>query len=312
MLQETVLEIRETFAAFGRHNGQWAAAAIAYFTLFAVAPLFIVVVEIAGAVLGRHQQVLEMLYGYLARSARPEAANDIRTIVQATFSHQRSGFVGQIVGWVLFVLGAIGLFSAFQFALNTIWEVAPKENGLMEAIRTRLVSFGLVVVVALLLLVSLLVNSFLGTAAQALVHVSPFLPTLAKWVDYVLSVAVIAALFAVIYEYLPDARVEWRNVWPGAIVSALLFVVGQALLSWYLAYTGMASTFGVLGGIVAFLIWANYSAQIVLLGAEFTRVYAQRHGGVTREPSSDGEPRTGSLRGRVQSTQSKPGYRAPR
>lgn len=312
MLQETVSEIRETFAAFGRHNGQWAAAAMAYFTLFAVAPLFIIVVEIAGAVLGQHQQVLDMLYGYLAHSARPEAANDIRTIVQATFSHHRSGLLGQVVGWVLFVLGAVGLFSAFQHALNTIWEVAPPKNGLVEAIRSRAVSFAVVVVVALLLLVSLLVNSFLGTAAQALVHVSPFLPTLAKWVDYVLSVAVIAALFAVMYEYLPDVVVEWRNVWPGAIVSAVLFVVGQALLSWYFAYTGMASTFGVLGGIVAFLIWANYSAQIVLLGAEYTRVYAQRHGKVTPAPSSADVPRTGSLRGHLQSTQSRPEYRAPR
>lgn len=312
MLQETVLEIRETFASFGRHNDQWAAAAMAYFTLFAVAPLFIVVVEIVGAVLGRHQQVLDMLYGYLAHSARPEAANDIRTIVQATFSQQRSGLVGQIVGWVLFVLGALGLFSAFQHALNTIWEVTPPKNGLMQAIRSRVVSFALVVVVAVLLLVSLLVNSFLGTAAQALVHVSPVLPTLARWVDYVLSVAVIAALFAVMYEYLPDVHVEWRNVWPGALVSAVLFVVGQALLSWYFAYTGMASTFGVLGGIVAFLIWANYSAQIVLLGAEFTRVYAQRHGKVTPAPSSAGAQQTGSLRGHVQSTQSRSVYRAPR
>jgi membrane protein len=312
MLHETVLEVRETFAAFGRHNGQWAAAAIAYFTLFAVAPLFIVVVEIVGAVLGQHQQVLDTLYGYLAHSARPEAANDIRTIVQATLSHQRSGFVGQIVGWALFVLGAIGLFSAFQHALNTIWEVTPKKNGLVEAIRSRAVSFALVVVVALLLLVSLLVNSFLGAAALALAHVSPVLPTLAKWVDYVVSVAVVAALFAVIYEYLPDVHVEWRNVWPGAIVSAVLFVVGQALLSWYFAYTGMASTFGVLGGIVAFLIWANYSGQIVLLGAEFTRVYAQRHGSVTPAQSYAGVSRTGSLRGHVQSTQSRPEYRAPR
>lgn len=312
MLEETVSEIRETFAAFGRHNGQWAAAAMAYFTLFAVAPLFIVVVEIAGAVLGRHQQVLDTLYGYLARSARPEAANDVRAIVQATLSHQRSGLLGQIVGWVLFVLGGVGLFSAFQHALDTIWEVTPRKNGLLEALRSRAVSFGAVVVVALLLLVSLLVNSFLGTVAQALVHVSPLLPAAAKWVDYLISVAVIAALFAVTYEYLPDVRVEWRNVWRGAIVSAVLFVVGQALLSWYFAYTGMASTFGVLGGIVAFLVWANYSAQIVLLGAEYTRVYAQRHGYVTPAPSSVGAPRTGSLRGHVQSTQSRPEYRAPR
>lgn len=312
MLREAYSEIRETLTEFGRHNGQWAAAAIAYFTLFAVAPLFIVVVEIVGAVLGQHRQALDMLYGYLAHSARPEAANDVRTIVAATFARQHSGTVGQIVGWVLFVLGAIGLFSAFQYALNTIWEVPPKKNGLLAAIQSRVVSFGIVVVVALLLLISLLINSFLTGAEQALSHVASFLPVLARWADYVLSVAIIAALFAVVYEYLPDVRIEWRHVWPGAFVSAVLFVIGQALLSWYLGYTGMASTFGVLGGIVAFLVWANYSAQIVLLGAEFTHVYARRHGGIRPAPASAGGSRTGSLPGRSQSTQSTREYRAPR
>ncbi|HEY1977574.1 MAG TPA: YihY/virulence factor BrkB family protein [Candidatus Baltobacteraceae bacterium] len=312
MLHEAYSDIRETLADFGRHNGQWAAAAMAYFTLFAVAPLFIIVVEIAGAVLGRHQQVLDALYGYLARSARPEAANDIRSIVQATFARQHSGPFAQIVGWVLFVLGAVGLFSAFQHALNTIWEVPLKKNGLAAAIASRAVSFGIVVVVALLLLLSLLVNSFLGGAEQALAQIAPFLPAVAKLGDYVLSIAVIAALFAVMYEYLPDVKIEWRHVWPGAVVSAVLFVVGQALLSWYLGYTGMASTFGVLGGIVAFLIWANYSAQIVLLGAEFTHVYARRHGAIRPAPASAGVSRIGSLPGRSQSTQSTPEYRAPR
>jgi len=312
MMHETVSEIRETFTEFGRHNGQWAAAAMAYFTLFAIAPLFIVVVEIAGAVLGQHQQALNMLYGYLAHSARPEAANDIRAIVQATFARQHSGLIAQIIGWALFVLGAVGLFTAFQHALNTVWEVEPKHNGFMAAIQSRLVSFAVVVVVAFLLLISLLLNSFLGGAEQALAHVSPVLPTLAKWVDYLLSVAVIAALFAVVYKYLPDVHIDWRQVWPGAAVSEVLLVVGQALLSWYLAYTAMASTFGVLGGIVAFLIWANYSAQIVLIGAEFTRVYARRHGGVRPAQPSAGESRTGSLRGHVRSTQSTPEYRARR
>ena len=312
MMHEIFSEIRETVSEFARHNGQWAAAAIAYFTLFAVAPLFIVVVEIVGAVLGRHQQVLDALYGYLAHSARPEAANDIRTIVEATFARQHSGPVAQIVGWALFLLGAIGLFGAFQHALNTIWDVPPKKNGWMHAVQSRLASFAIVVVVALLLLVSLLANSFLGGAQQALARVAPFLPTLARWADYLLSIAVIASLFAVVYEYLPDVRIEWRHVLPGAIVSAVLFVIGQALLSWYLGYTGVASTFGVLGGIVAFLIWANYSAQIVLLGAEFTRVYARRHGGVRPAPSSAGVSRTGSLRGHLQSTQSTSEFRAPR
>ena len=183
---------------------------------------------------------------------------------------------------------------------------------MIAAIANRAAAFAVVVVVALLLSISLMVNSFLGTAAHALAHVSPLLPVLAKWADYLISVAVIAALFAVVYEYLPDVRIQWRHVWPGAVVTSVLFVIGQALLSWYLAYTGMASTLGALGGIVALLIWANYSAQIVLVGAEFTRVYARRHGGVTPAQPSAGVSRTGSLPGRSQSRQSTPAYRVPR
>jgi len=304
--------IRETFSEFARHKDQWAAAAIAYFALFAIAPLFIVLVEIVGAVLGQHRQVLDTLYGYLARAAKPQTAEDVRAIVQTTLARQHSGPIGQIVSWILFVLGSVGLFSAFAQALDNVWEVAPKSSGLIQVVRSRLVAFGIVLVVALLLLVSLLVNSFLGPAEQALGHAAPFLPGIAKWLDYLVSIAVVAVLFAAIYEYLPDARIAWRDVWPGAIVSAVLFVAGQALLSWYLGYTGFASALGVIGGVVAFLIWANYSAQIVLLGAEFTRLYARRRGGVTPAPPSAGVSRTGSLPDRLQSTQSRPAYRAPR
>jgi membrane protein len=308
--QEAVPLVRETFSEFQRHNSQWLAAAIAYFTLFSIAPLVIVIVEIAGFALGQHQQALNMLYGYLGHTARAQAADVIRSIVQSTFSHTNGGTFTQIIGWVFFILGAIGLFSAFQQALNTVWDVPQKKTGLIEMVRMRLVSFGIVLVVAILLLVSLFINSAVMTAEQALAHLAPFAPGLAKGIDYVVSAAIIAGLFAVIFEYLPDRRIAWRDVWPGAIASAVLFVIGQALLSWYLGYAGLSSSFGIFGGIVAFLLWANYSAQIVLFGAEFTHVYARRRGNVTR--SSVGEVRTGSPQDRSQSRQSMPGTSAPR
>jgi len=276
-MSEIVSLGKETFAEFGRHKAQWLAAAIAYYTMFAVAPLIIVVVELLGFVLGQHHDTLNMLYGYLQQTAGSQAASGIQGIVAATFAQQHKGLL-QIVSWAVFVLAAIGLFSAIQQALNTIWDVEPEQRGIFAMLWNRLLSFGVVLVVALLLLVLLLVTSALTVASQALAQTAPFLPSVVQVLDFILSVVVITGLLALIFEYLPDRRVEWQDVWTGAAVSAVLFVIGQFLLSWYLGRAGISSTYGAFGGLVVFLVWVNYSAQIVLFGAEFTHVYARRRG----------------------------------
>ena len=270
--------VKETFSEFQRHKSQWLAAAIAYFTLFAVAPLIIVIVEIAGLFLGHHQVVLNRLYGYISTTAGPSAARGIAMVVTTTFSHQKAGAISQVIGWAVFVVAAVGLFSALQQALNTVWDVEPKSRTLMENVKQRVSSFGIVLAIAFLLLVSLGINSCLTIAAGALVHVFPGFPTVAKVVDFVLSLAMVTVLFALLFEFLPECRVAWRDVWAGAAASAFLFVVGQFLLGWYLGRAGVSSGYGMFGGLVIFLIWVNYSAQIMLLGAEFTHVYARRVG----------------------------------
>ena len=269
---------KETWSGFQRHKAQWLAAAIAYFTAFAIAPLIIVVVEIAGFVMGQHHGTLNTLHDYLQQSAGKSAADGIQSIVSATFNQRRSGTLMQIVGWVVFVFAAIGLFASLQEALNTIWDVEPEKKGLMEMLRSRASSFGIVLVVVLLLLISLGVNSVLTIAAAAMQHVFPFFPTLMKIVDFIVSWAVITALFALLFEYLPECRIEWGDVWVGAGVTSLLFVIGQFLLGWYLGRAGISSGYGAFGGLIVFLLWVNYSAQIMLFGAEFTHVYARRHG----------------------------------
>ena len=269
---------KEAFADFQRHKAQWLAAAIAYFTIFAVAPLIIVIVEIAGFMLGQHHQTLNMLYGYLQQSAGKSAASGIQSIVADTFNQRRSGTFMQIVGWIVFIVAAIGLFSAIQEALNTIWDVTPEKRNWRDMIKERALSFGVVLVIVFLLLVFLAINSALTVATQGLQHVSWFFPTLMKIVDFVVSWAVITALFALLFEYLPECRIEWRDVWVGAGATSLLFVIGQFLLGWYLGRAGISSGYGAFGGLVVFLIWVNYSAQIVLFGAEFTHAYARRHG----------------------------------
>lgn len=269
---------RETFSDFQRHKAQWLAAAISYFTMFAIAPLIIVVVEIAGLFLGRHQAILNQLYGYMSSTAGPSAAHGIQAIVMTTFSQRKAGLFAQIVGWTVFVVAAVGLFSSLREALNTVWDVEPKKLTLLETVKQRLLSFGTVIAIAFVLLVSLGLNSLLTVASAALQHVFPGLPLLLKIADFAVSLALVTAVFALMYEFLPECRVRWRDVWVGAVFSALLFVIGQFLLGWYLGRAGIASGYGSFGGIVVFLIWVNYSAQIMLFGAEFTHVYARRHG----------------------------------
>jgi membrane protein len=276
--------VKETFSEFQRHKVQWLAAAIAYFTIFAVAPLIIVVVEIVGLFLGQHQKTLDSLYGYMSSSAGASAAHGVQAIVTATFSERKAGFVAQLFGWAVFVVGAVGLFSALQEAFNTIWDVKPEKKTLLETIKRRALSFGMVLGIAFLLLVSLGVNAVLTIASHAMADVIPESPFIAKLLDFGVSVPMVTALFALLFEYLPEQRIAWRDVWLGATVSALLFVVGQSLLGWYLGRSGVSSGYGAFGGLIAFLIWTFYSAQIMLFGAEFTHVYARRFGSLRVTP----------------------------
>ncbi len=273
---------KETFADFQSHKGPWLAAAIAYFTMFAIAPLVIVIVEISGFVLGHHRAVLDELYGYLSSTAGPSAAHGIESIVSATFSQRKAGVIAQIVGWSVFVLAAIGLFSSLQEALNTVWGVEAEKRSLLETVKGRLLSFGMVLCIAFVLLVSLGLNAAMTVASAAMTHVLPLFPTLMKGADFLVSLVLITAVFALLFEYLPERRIAWRDVWLGAAVSALLFVVGQFLLGWYLGRAGITSSYGSFGGIIVFLLWTYYSAQILLLGAEFTHVYARRFGSLRK------------------------------
>lgn len=243
-----------------------------------MAPLIIVIVEIAGFILGQHQAVLQQLYSYLASTAGPAAVDGIRGIVTATLSQRRAGAISQMIGWAIFVAAAIGLFSSLQDALNTVWDVQPPKRSILVIVRERLLSFGTVLTIAFLLLVSLGLNSLLTIAGHALADVTPALPTLLKVLEFIVSLVLIAALFAMMFKFLPECEVRWGDVWIGAAVSALLFLIGQFLLGWYLGRAAISSGYGAFGGIVVFLIWVNYSAQIMLFGAEFTHVYARRRG----------------------------------
>jgi membrane protein len=197
----------------------------------------------------------------------------------------------QIIGWSVFVVAAVGLFSALQEALNTVWDITPRKRTLPEIVKARLFSFGLVLGIAFLLLVSLGINAALTVAGTAMMHVLPGFPSIIKALDFAVSFGLVAALFALMFEFLPERRIAWRDVWYGAVVAAFLFVVGQFLLGWYLGRAGVSSGYGSFGSLVVFLIWIFYSAQIMLFGAEFTHVYARRFGSL--RIANQGQVRSG-------------------
>lgn len=286
--QEIVPAAKQSWADFQRHNSQWLAAALAYFVAFAIAPLIIVLVEIAGLVIQDHQRVLNLIFGYLQRDAGA-GAGAVKQIVAATFNEPRKGIVAEIIGWIVFIVAAVGLFGAVQFALNTIWDVTPQKMTFKQAVRQRASSFGVMLGIALLLLVSMEVNALLTMMSAYFTHIFPGFATLMKIADFAVSFGVLWVAFAALYEYLPECRIEWRDVWMGAAVTSFLFVVGQFLLGWYLGRAGISSGYGAFGSLVVFLIWVNYSAQIVLFGAEVTQVFARRYGSKAGSKTTRGE-----------------------
>jgi membrane protein len=274
---EWIALLRTTWSDFQRHNAQWLAAALAYFAAFAVAPLIVVLVEIAGFIIHNHQHVLDVIFNYMQRDLGT-GSQAIRQIVSATFNQSHGSLWAQVIGWTIFVFAAAGLFGSLRFALNTAWDVADRRLSLWQNVLQRGAGFAMMLVVALLLLASVFANAALTAASSYLASLHGGLATLVKVADFAMTLALVWLLFALLFRYLPNCRIAWGDVWLGAGITALLFTVGQFLLGWYLGRASVTSVYGAFGSLVAFLLWANYTAQIFLFGAEFTHVYAQHHG----------------------------------
>ncbi|GAC1312113.1 MAG: hypothetical protein NVSMB21_22340 [Vulcanimicrobiaceae bacterium] len=273
--------LKATFRAFGEDKAQRLAAAIAYSTIFSIAPLFIVVVAIVGGILnvgghGGHTRTLNALYGAIRHSAGPGAADTVRSLISASFNKPKQGIIAQILGWIFFVLGASGLFAALQDALNAIWHVEGTKGGIKQVLRDRLASFGMILVVGVLLLVTFLANATLSFVSAHFLAAIPFAasPLVLATIDQVLNIAIVTVIFALIYKVLPDVHIAWNDVWIGAAATSVLFTIGETLIGLYIARGGVASAYGAAGSLLVALIWIYYSALILLLGAEFTKVRA--------------------------------------
>jgi membrane protein len=254
-------------------------ASLAYYTLFAVGPILIIAVAIAGTVYGP-DAVRGQIVGEISGLIGQQGAEAVQSILQS--AHQnRTGSLAVVIGTITLILGGSGAFLELQHALNTIFRVKtdPKKSGLERLVLSRLRSFGVVVSIGFLLLVSLLVSAALTALSSRIQRTPVGGPVVLQAINMVVSLAVMTLLFGLIYRLLPDVRLAWRDVWTGAFVTSLLFSIGKFLIGLYLGHSGVATSYGAAGSIVVLLVWVYYSAQVILLGAEFTRVTALSQGG---------------------------------
>ena len=257
------------------HKDSRMGAALSYYSVFSIGPLILIAVAIAGLVLGREAvqgQVTASLQGLLGENG----ANAINGMLQSA-DKPAQGIVATTVGGVTLLFAAIGVVVQLKDAFNTVWEVPPsKGGGIWSFIRTYILSLAGVMAVGFLLLVSMLLTTALAAFGK---YFGTFLPeVLIQVVGFAVSFAVIALLFALMFKWLPDAPVRWSDVWLGAILTAVLFEVGKFLIGLYIGKQGLESTYGAASSLVVVLIWVYYSAQLVLLGAEFTNVRAKQRG----------------------------------
>jgi membrane protein len=262
------------------------AAALAYYTVFSIAPLLLISLGVAGFVFGAdaaRREISAQLEGLLG-----PAAAEILEMSVASARREGSGLLASAIGLAVLFYGAGGVFAALQDALNTIWEVRPKPDlGWAYTLRIRVFSFAMVLAMAFLLLVSLVISAGLAALGDTLARGSG---DGAFWqaVNFGVSAGVFTVLFAMMYKFLPDAKIAWRDVWIGAALTAFLFSLGKLAIGLYIGKSSVASAYGAAGSLVVLLVWVYYSAQIVFFGAELTQVYARRSGRRI-EPSAHAE-----------------------
>jgi membrane protein len=285
---------KQTFGEWSSDKGGRLGAALSYYTVFSLAPLLLLVISIAGLAFGR-AAAEGRIFGELSGLVGSDAARLIQAAVAK--AHQtKGGVLGTIIGLVALLAGATGVVVELQDALDTVWKVKPKPNrGVRGVVRTRLLSVAMILSLGFLLLVSLVVSAALSALTGWLRGMFGDVAVIGWFVDGVVALAVISTLIALIYKILPDAEVAWRDVWIGAIATALLFMIGKYLIGLYIGRASVGSAFGAAGSLAVLLVWIYYSAQIVLLGAEFTRVYANRFGARVR-PSAQAIPAQNAAR----------------
>ena len=259
-------------------------AAIAFYAITSLAPVLLIVIAIAGLVFG-HDAAQDAISGQFSTLMGKQAADVLQSVI-ASASTKTSGIVATIVGIVMLIATASGVFGEMQAALNTIWKTRSRETTLSRLIRARITSLGLVAALGFLLMISLVVSAGLTGFAIYLDRL-PVGALILSGLNFAVSWLLFALLFGAIYKVLPDRTLQWKDVIVGALMTSLLFNIGKTLIGWYIGSSAVASSYGAAGGLIVLLLWVYYSAQIFLFGAEFTKIYANTHGSKRRKPVAD-------------------------
>lgn len=289
--------LKDTVFAFVNDGALSRGAAIAFYTVTSIAPILLIVIAIAGLVFG-HEAAKGAVIGQLSGLMGHQTSDVLQTAI-ASASAKSSGILATIIGLVTLIATASGVFGEMQTALNAIWKAEPRGSTVSRLVRARAASLGLVAALGFMLIASLVVSTALTALGNYLDSILPFGKVILAVVNTVVSIALLSVLFAAIYKVLPDRTLQWRDVIIGSVVTAILFTIGKSLIGWYIGSSAVASGFGAAGALIVLLLWVYYSAQIFLLGAEFTKVYANRHGSKRGNPvlergrgARDGEART--------------------
>jgi len=267
--------IKITFKKWWNRDPFNESAIIAYNAIFSLPGLLVVVITIAGYFFGG-DAVSGKLHSQVAQAMGTDTADQVQSMVMFA-SKSKDSVWATIMGIAIILVGATGVFVQLQKSLNAIWEVkaSTTKSGIWSFLKTRIFSFGLIISIAFLLLVSLVLSSFLSAISSwVMQHWSESLLIIFQILNGVLSLAIITVLFAMMFKFLPDAKIKWRSVWVGAFVTSLLFVMGKSALGLYFGKADPGSGYGAAGSIILILLWTSYSSMIVFLGAEFTKAYS--------------------------------------
>jgi membrane protein len=281
-----LLEIfKQAFVDWNQDHASRLAAALAYYTVFSLAPLLLLIISIAGLI-WETGTVRDEILTEIKNLTGSGGADLITSLLESTGTVKQN-ILSTIIGLVTLLLGALGVFNELHNSLNIIWNIPDKKSksifhSIKQLIINRLLSFTMVIGISFLLLVSLVLSAGIAAAQNYFVGVLPTSELVLEIINIVISLGVVTLLFAFMFKYLPDAKISWSDVWLGSFVTALLFTIGKSVIGIYLGNSAVGSAFGAAGSLVLLLLWINYSAQILFFGAEFTQAYANKYGSKIR------------------------------
>ena len=273
--------LQETFKQWQEDKASRIAAALAYYTVFSISPLLVIAIAIAGAFFGQQtaqDQIIDQLTDLVGKDA-------VKPILLAldNISQPEIRGIASLISIGVLLLGASGIFAQLQDALNTVWKVKPQPGqGIGIFIRKRISSFLMVLAIGFLLILSLVLSAIVSALSKYRTDFLPGSAILWENLDFIVSLGLMTFLFCLMFKYVPDVKIAWKDVVVGSVITALLFLFGKFLLGVYISKGSLGSAYGAAGSIIVFLAWVYYSAQIILLGAEFTQVYTRMYGSKIR------------------------------